>query len=186
MRNLLLILLVVVAIGCDDMQKPVMNVITEPAATEEPATPVETQYPTITYENALALAPGVYRFRPNGFSQIEDFSGEGILEKLYWGSVGLWGELLKGSPADAPKILVAIDLNPQPYTNMADGTPAIESEVSDGVVIVDELLVEIIEAQRESTEQGGERGNKYEYRYVSYEGKVLENLTNPDRAFEYE
>ena len=34
MRNLILILLAVVAIGCDDMQKTAMNVIREPAATE--------------------------------------------------------------------------------------------------------------------------------------------------------
>ena len=34
MKNLTLILLAVVAIGCDDMQKTAMNVIREPAATE--------------------------------------------------------------------------------------------------------------------------------------------------------
>ena len=34
MKNLTLILLAVVAIGCDDMQKTTMNVIREPAATE--------------------------------------------------------------------------------------------------------------------------------------------------------
>ena len=52
--------------------------------------------------------------------------------------------------------------------------------------INDELLVEIGERVREGTGQGGPRGNRYEYTYVVYEGIALENLTHPDRAFEYE
>ena len=30
------------------------------------------------------------------------------------------------------------------------------------------------------------RGNKFPYKFVSYQGIAIENLTNPDRKFEYE
>ena len=181
LRNLLLILLVVVAIGCDDMQKPVMNVISKPVATEESATPEKPQPLTITYDNAFDLTPGIYRFRPNSYSE----SGE-FITNVYWGNI-IYGEEIGESPADAPKVSVAIRLNPQPYTKMLNGKLAINfARFADGTVVVDELLVEIGEKILEETEQGGERGNRYEYTVLVYEGVALENLTDPDRAFEYE
>ena len=181
LRNLLLILLVIVAFGCDDMQKPIMNVISEPAATEEPVFSVETEYPTITFDNAFGITPGVYRFRPNSYAE----SGEFITE-VYWGNI-LYGEPIGESPPDAPKVSVIISLNPQPYAKMLNEKLAINfARFPDGTVVVDELLVEIGEKKREGTEQGGKRGNRFEYTYIVYEGTALENLTNPDRVFEYE
>ena len=187
MRNLILILLAVVAIGCDDMQKTAMNVIREPAATEEPAPVVETQPLEITFENAFDLAPGIYRFRPNSYSSTEGDLGDDVIADLDWGSVTLFGEEIEGLPPDTPKVLIIIELNPQPYHTMLDGKLAIEFErLADGTVIVDELLVEIGEKLREGTEESGERGNRYTYTYIVYQGVALENLTHPDRAFEYE
>lgn len=72
MRNLILILLAVVAIGCNDMRKPAMNVISEPLATKAPAPVVEIQPLEITFESAFDLAPGIYRFRPNSYSGTGD------------------------------------------------------------------------------------------------------------------
>lgn len=182
LRNLFLILLVVVAISCDDMRKPAMNVISEPVATEEPAPVVETQPLEITFENAFDLAPGIYRFRPNSYNSGTGDLGDYVITGLLWGSVDL-GEEVEGSPPDAPKLTVYIELNPQPYEKMLNEKLAIEFQrLADGTVIVDELLVEIGEKLREGTEQGGER----EYTYIVYAGTALENLTNPDRAFEYE
>ena len=255
MKNIILIFLAVVAIGCNDMQKTAMNVISEPAATEapaetqpvatektysqydvnqdgtvdntdlglvsvaigqrnpsnprldvdgngtvsgsdlilvsqnlddtappteEPAPVVETQPLEITFENAFDLAPGVYRFRPNGYNSGTDDLGDGIITSLPWGSV-LFGEEIEGLPPDVPKLSVYIELDPQPYEKMRNGKLAIEFEP-----VNDELLVEIGEKLREGTEQGGERGNKFTYTYIVYQGVVLENLTHPDRAFEYE
>ena len=45
-KNLILILLAVVVIGCDDMRKPVMNVISEPVVTEKPAEAEPVEEPT--------------------------------------------------------------------------------------------------------------------------------------------
>ena len=184
-RLLLILLLSVVIIACDDMRKPVMNVISDPVVTEETAPVVETQPLEITFENAFDLAPGIYRFRPNGYSGTGD-SGDEVITSLDWGSV-LFGEEIEGSPPDAPKLSVYIELNPRPYAKMLNGKLAIEFErLADGTVIVDELLVEIGEKLREGTEQGGERGNRFTFTYIVYAGVALENLTNPDRAFEYE
>ena len=251
MKNIILIFLAVVAIGCNDMQKTAMNVISEPAATDnlptqetgtysqydvnqdgaidntdltlvsvalgqtnpdnprldingngsidgqdillvsqhlgdtginakEPTSVVEPEYLELTYENALDLQPGVYRFRPNSYNSGTDDLGDEVITGLNWGSVDL-GEEVEGSPPDAPKLSVYIELNPQPYVKMLNGKLAIEYEP-----VNDELLVEIGEKLREGTEQGGERGNRFTYTYIVYQGVALENLTNPDRAFEYE
>ena len=151
----------------------------QPLLTEEP-TPVASQPLEITFENAFDLPPGIYRFRPNGYFSGTDDLGDDVITSLNWGSV-LFGEEIEGSPPDAPKLLVYIELNPQPYVKMLNGKLAIEYKP-----VNDELLVEIGEKLREGTEQGGERGNRFTYTYIVYQGVALENLTNPDRAFEYE
>ena len=53
LRTFLLILLSVVAIGCDDMRKPAMDVISDPVATEITQSPVTTdpEYLSLTLEN---------------------------------------------------------------------------------------------------------------------------------------
>ena len=189
MRNVLLILLMVVAIGCNDMQKPAMKIVGDPMATEATQTPVTTdpEYLSLTLENAQSLTPGKYRFRPNSFSGSDNDFNEFIIIDLNWGSVSLFGDPIAGYPEDAPKILVVIELEPQPFETMLDGRNAIEFErLTDGTVIVDELLVRIGEKIRQGTGQGGTRGNRFEYTYVVYAGVALENLTHPDRKFEYE
>ena len=154
----------------------------------EPETPaVQPEYLTLTLDNALALQPGIYRFRPNSFSGTDNDFGEEIIADLNWGSVSMFGDPRAGYPPDAPKIVVIIELDPQPFNEMLDGRKSIEFErLADGRVIVDELLVQIGEKLRQGTERGGTRGNWFEYTYIVYKGVALENLTNPDRVFEYE
>ena len=47
-----------------------------------------------------------------------------------------------------------------------------------------EIVVEITKKQGTGEGKGGERGNKFPYKYASYEGVAIENLTHPDRNFE--
>ena len=179
MKNLLLLILalVVVVVGCEDMQKPVMDVIADPTATESPAPVVEPEISGLTYTNAFDLQPGVYRLRPTSY----DVVGDDVIGNVYWGSVSPWGEPIAESPPDAPKLLVTIEFDPQPYYQMLNGQLAIEYKP-----VNDEILVEIGDKLREGEETGGERGNRFTYTYIVYAGVALENLTNPDRMFEYE
>ena len=63
---------------------------------------------------------------------------------------------------------------------MFDGRLAIECKP-----VHDELLVEIGKKLRDGTEESGERGNRYTYTYIVYQGVALENLRHTDQAFEY-
>ena len=64
---------------------------------------------------------------------------------------------------------------------MLDGKLAIEYKPE-----VDEVLVEIREKTRERIVTGGSRGNRFEFTIIAYSGKVIANLTNPDREIQYE
>ena len=145
-------------------------------STEEPAPVVETQPLEITFENALDLQPGVYQFTPNSYS----VTGNDVIGDLWWGSVDGWGDPVKGYPAKAPKLLVVIELDPKPFSETVDGKLAIEYDPPD------ELLVQIGEKLRQGTEKGGSRDKEYDWTYVVYAGKALENRTHPGRLFEYE
>ena len=144
--------------------------------TEEPTPAVESEYPEITYENAFDLEPGVYRMRPNSYSSRSAGIGDDIISVLLWGSVGDFGVPIAGAPPDAPKILLVVGLDPKPYEKMLDGRLVIEAG--------DEILVEIADKFLVLEETGGERGNRFTYEAVYYDGKVIANLTNPDRIFE--
>ena len=116
------------------------------------------------------LPPGVYHFRTNSYNSGTGDLGDEVITGLNWGSVG-FGEEIEGSPPDAPKSQF-FELNPQPYVKMLNGKLAIEYKP-----VNDELLVEIGEKLRAGTEQGGERGDRFTYTYIVYQGVALDNLT---------
>ena len=64
--------------------------------------------------------------------------------------------------------------------------PIIEHGIIQNQSISDEIIVEITRSRGVSETLGGERGNKFPYKIVSYEGVAIENLTHPDRVYEYE
>ena len=186
MKKLLLFsLLCIVVLGCEDGKQMTLNVI-NPVATDaivsEPVA-TEPEYLSLSLENALSLTPGVYKFRPASFSGFDGYIGT-----LEWGSVDAWGDPVIGYPEDAPKISVSIELNPTPFDMQADGiTQTLGfARLDTGEFIVDELIVEIGRELRRGTETVGPRNNRYEYTYIVYEGTALENVSNPDRLFEYD
>ena len=82
------------AVGCDEGQQMAMNVVSEPVASDiiaaetipvesvAPETPVATEpeYLSLSFDNALSLQPGIYKFRPDSFSGFDGFIGT-----LEWG-----------------------------------------------------------------------------------------------------
>ena len=95
----------------------------------------------------------------------------------------MWKEAI--FPADAPKISVIIWFpDGEPYFYTLDGKPVVEHAVIAGQTLSDEIVIEITKADGVYDAQGGERGNKFPYKSVQYEGVAIENLTNPDRKFE--
>ena len=115
MKKLLIVLsLCVFVIGCDNMQKPVMDVIgdtvappeetvVEVAPSEEPSTevtpPTEVEIHEITFDNAMSLEPGKkYRLRPIELlrSYIKSVDpDEAVLSTVYWGNVDSKGMLVE-------------------------------------------------------------------------------------------
>ena len=107
MKNVWIVMLVCVCfIGCDDMSKPAINVISEavisPAEPTVEGTPpvetTETVIPELTFENALNLIPGQrYRFRPTGITRSSSGAGDALIWGVEWGNVlseqffGTWG-----------------------------------------------------------------------------------------------
>ena len=143
-------------------------------------TVVKPEIPEITFENAEDLQPGTYRIIPT--THWETFeAGADFITSLEWGSVDSSGFPVKGYPADAPKISISIGLSPYPFSEQLDGKRTIEYEPE-----VDEILVEIVKKLSQREDKGGPRDNRYTVTYVVYEGKLLENLTRPDRKIEYD
>ena len=147
--------------------------------TTEP-TVVKPEIPEITFENAEDLQPGTYRITPTlHWEGLE--AGTDFIISLEWGNVDSTGFPVKGYPADAPKISISIGLSPPPFSEQLDGERTIEYEPE-----ADEMLVEIVKKLSQREDKGGPRDNRYTVTYVVYEGKLLENLTRPDRKIEYD
>ena len=157
----------------------------------EPIEPTESttkpEIPEITFENALNLMPGQYRLKPIGYSRSVGGDTNSVIVDFYWGSVNLFGESVERDdiPLDAPKIHVAIILDPKPYVFSIDGEPVFDYDLFT-FEIYDEIVVEIVSRVGEEEKRGGERGNRFPYKQVTYKGIAIENLTHPDRKFEYD
>ena len=143
-------------------------------------------YPEITFENVDQLGPGIYRFTPTAVVSTGNPPDERIAE-LIWGNVDWVGHTVKGIdfPEDVPKIRVTIHLRPLPYYENRFGVPVIAHEPGTWIP-TDEVLVHITKTIEKTQEEGGERGNRFKFISARYNGRVLRNLTNPDRIFEYE
>ena len=125
-------------------------------------------------------------------------------DALYFGSVTWSGHLNEDFPTDAPKIAVAFYLEPKPYSRTRDDLPVIDAVFYlDGVIdpdmefggvwseghtfIHDEIIIEITDQPYKEQLQGGSRATgKYTYTASYYTVVAIENLTHPDRKFEYE
>ena len=65
-----------------------------------------------------------------------------------------------------------------PYALTTDGKKVIEEG--------DEIVIEIVSQEFAGVEQeGGTRNNKFVFTLVEYSAILIENLTHPDRTFEY-
>ena len=203
-KMLLVILsLCVFVIGCDDMSKPAMDVISEAVVPPSNRTPdiessieeypmlteVAPDTPEITFENVLNLSLGRYRLRPLTFSMISDEFGDSVIHRLYMGNI----DSFTGDPyhpdgiaENVPKISSYIELDPKPYSHTLDRKPVIELDPSFSEFARDEIVVEIYFKGDERIKDGGTRGNKYKYTEVIYRGIAIENLTNPHLKFEYD
>ena len=147
------------------------------------------EIPEITFENALNLVVGRrYRFRPTHLETTTDQWGEVVLRGVTWGNIDSDLEFVERSdfPTDAPKIKLDIWFSEnQPYFETRDDKPIIRHTIINNQPISDEILVEITTSPFVEDARGGQRGNKIDFKHVRYQGVAIENLTLPDRVFEY-
>ena len=198
MKKLLIALsLCVFFIGCDDMSKPAMDVISEAIETTaeptvEPEPTGETtasEIPEITFENVFNLTPGKrYRFRPTYLLQIHrDLNdNEPLINHVNWGNMLSWRFVERADfPTDAPKTSVTIHFEPKPKFYTPNGNPVVvvENEIIERKPLPDEIIVEILSLPRIVERFGGPMGNEVSYKDVSYIAVAIENVTRPDRKF---
>ena len=155
--------------------------------------PTETtapEIPEITFENALNLVVGRrYRFRPTHLETTTDRWGDVLLRGVTWGNIDPDLEFVERSdfPTDAPKIRLDISFfENQPYFETHDGKPIIRHTIINNQPISDEIVVAITASHGVVDVRGGQRGNKFDFKHIRYQAIAIENLTLPDRVFEYE
>lgn len=203
------LLLIIVCVGCDQGQKMVAPVMTGDVPTPQPTHLGEVETPTdpvveevveaVTFDNVLDLQAGKkYKLIPiNAWVNAEGI--EQRIEALHFGSIydNHWIDGIPVNPrliervsADAPKVWASFTLNPMPYFYTLDEEWVI-SAVFDRDVDVpayDEIVIEI-KGRTELVEKTSpdRRGREvFTYHIVKYEAVAIENLTHPDRKFEYE
>lgn len=197
------LILLVIFSACDEGKKMIDDVIQEPAPPqtqtpipiETPTPPVEEMIPEITHSNALRLRIGeTYRMRPSGYLEVENGFGESLIWYIYWGNVDWEGRLHKGVLPDDPKTHLTFHLDRNnigklPYSQTLDEKPVIDwIEQADGTLIHDEIVIRITRSVfwDETEKTGGPRGEGFTYATAQYGAVAIENLTHPDRTFEYE
>ena len=198
MKKLLIVLsLCVFVIGCDEMQKPAMDVVGDILApTEEPTTQVAppseiSEIPEntervipLTLDHLPHLEPGLYRLRPNGYNT-RSLLGERVISEIYWGNITSLGQPVEREyyPPDATKVSLGIVLLESPYELTLDGQTVINLDEN---LLLDEVVIRIHSHRVTGERIAGERGNSFRYDHVIYAGTLIENITNPDIVFEYE
>lgn len=179
---------IVILTGCDQGQTMMKPVLTpEPTKVEQLVSEVEAQgtmYPEITFENVLKLIPGE-RYRMSPTESEEGTGDEGRIWSVSWGSIGGKPKaLLEGFTEDDPKVYAWFAMGNAgkvPYAKTIDGKPVIVKDP-----VHDEIVIEIVYIQSRGQQTAGPRGNKFEFTLVEYAAILIENLTHPDRKFEYE
>ena len=185
----ILCVLVILA-GCDQAKQMMETPLTPEPTTEQsplepsiPETAEQTMYPEITFENVLDLAPGQrYRLRP--IDSHEGSGNEGLIYSIGWGSIDKDHNLREGFTAEDPKIRAWFSManaGKAPYARTLDGKPVIVKDP-----VWDEIVIEIGVKNTHAIQKGGPRGNRFEFTLVEYAAILIENLTHPDRKFEYE
>ena len=193
---------IVILTGCDQgipkMMKPVLT--PEPTTVEQPMSEAETPdepeiqepvYSEITHANALELQIGeTYRMRPASYDAWDNGFGDKTIRTIYFGTVDNRGQLQKGVSPDNPKMVSAFFLQKEPYSQTLEGKPVIDFiEQDDGTRIYDEILIQVTDRNtlpQTGEKLGGSRGNRFTYKFANYGAVLIENLTHPDRKFEYE
>jgi len=182
----------VILIGCDEGKQMMETTLTPEPTTEQPPvepsmpeTDEEPMYPEITFENVLDLEPGQqYRLKP--IDSDEGSGDEGLIYSIGWGSIDENRNLREGFTEEDPKIRAwfsMVNANRVPYAKTLDGKPVIVKNP-----VWDEIVIEIVENMWGGgvQETGGPRGDRFEFTLVEYSAILIENLTHPDRKFEYE
>ena len=194
MKSLYVFLMILIMLSsCRGMQKPMRDVIKEPADLATPETRPENEtteevLPEVTFDNVLNLKPGEkYRLRPSRMAEgKQDNFSDWRIHYFWWGNVDEGpGRLLKDYTPDDPKVSVFFELNPQPYSETLDGKRVFE-RLPDGDFVFDEIVIQITKKVREGEKTAGTRDNKFTYSFAVYDVVVIKNLTHPDRTFEYE
>ena len=194
--NILDLVIVAKYLSKQEEMKPVLTL--EPVS-EQPIPETEAQepvYPEVTHENALNLIQGeTYRLRPSSVHEFEDGFGDSVIASIYWGTVDAWGQLHKGVSPEDPKTRVEFDLrDKRPYSQTLDNKRVIDwVEQDDGTFLHNEILIrieskriQVIGVEHPTQRTGGPRGNRFTYEAATYWAVPIENLTHPDRKFEYE
>ena len=188
----IILCVIVIFAGCDQAKQMMETTLTPEPTTEQPPvepsmseTDEETMHPEITFENILDLEPGQrYRLRP--IDSREGSGDEGLIYSISWGSIDKNRNLREGFAEDDPKIRAWFSMSnagKAPFANTLDGKPVIVKDP-----VWDEIVIEIVENMWGGgvQETGGPRGNRFEFTLVEYSAILIENLTHPDRKFEYE
>ena len=190
--NILDLVIVAKYLSKQEEMKPVLTL--EPVP-EQPIPETEAPEPVspeeITFANALELQIGeTYRMRPSSYDTRDDRFGDKNIRAIYWGTVDNHGRLQNGVSPDDPKMRSKFFLKKEPYSQTLDEKNVIDwVEQTDGTRIYDEILIKITDQlvlPRTGEKLGGSRGNRFTYKFANYGAVLIENLTHPDRKFEYE
>ena len=174
------------AIGCEQMQKPTMDMVgmvTEPETPAEPETPETPPDPTMPEtppDPAMPTAPETPmepETPPDPYASLPEIAMSAELEpgQLYRisnaGGSGANFEVIRLSKVIDRVDLIVVGITLNPPVSVYDVTSNKE-----------ELVIEIIR-KIEVVEKVGSRGP---YTSHEYEGRIVKNLSRPEIVFEYE
>ena len=181
------------AVAIENLTNPDLKFKSEPPPVEDfpPDFPNEEIRPELTFGNVLDLQVGeMYRLIPVEIWETGD-GIDAVVTNIIWGSITIVDpvRLRKGISADIPKIVAEFNLTPRIYSQTIDGEDVIACWGSnENFVRCDEIVIEIIKKKGhiEEISSGGRLGDPFTYQIFTYEAVAIENLTNPDKKFEYE
>ena len=189
----LIVLLLAVFIGCDQNRKmltPVMTGDSTPEVVKTPTAPAEEVIPAISFDNVFDLEVGKkYKISPVEVWEI-DAGIDSLITTIFWGNVTLFNpiQLRKNFSVGDPKVVAEFQMAPQVYSQTLEEEAVIACKFSDGIVECDEIVIEIVRkiAQSEEVSSGRRLAGAFDYMWIHYEAVAIENLTHPERKFEYE
>ena len=178
MKNLLLLLLIsIFVMACDIGEGP--------KGSKNIVKPTLPKVREITFKNVDDLKSGRYRIKPTHLGRSSHLSDITIGE-IIWGNVDKDGKIYEREdlPKGAPKRIMTIELDPRIYGTNNEGQDVIRYNERTREVY-DEIIISITKKRWDGEVLGGTRDNQFRYKYIRYTGKAIENVTKPDRKFEY-